>query len=304
MISIVIPLYNKEAYIAETINSILAQTYKSFEIILVNDGSTDNSLAVVKSFNDGRIKIIEQANAGVSVARNTGIKHANFEYVAFLDGDDWWAPTFLEEVFKAITDCPNNKIFATGRSRVFLNETERYTHALLPKDGDTEIMSYFANIHKSLPLINSSNSVFKKNIFEQKGYFRKGQKKHEDHDLWMRLCIDEPVVFINKNLSFYRKTEIRANNYYNPNDFMIFLDTLLFLKKKLSGDDLKNFNDYSSKFVLLAYIKNYGHYSKKEDSEVFKKAVEITEGKNRLLLKILKIIPYKRTYPIFKIFQK
>ena len=304
MISIVIPLYNKEAYIAETINSILAQTYKSFEIILVNDGSTDNSLAVVKSFNDGRIKIIEQANAGVSVARNTGIKHANFEYVAFLDGDDWWAPTFLEEVFKAITDCPNNKIFATGRSRVFLNETERYTHALLPKDGDTEIMSYFANIHKSLPLINSSNSVFKKNIFEQKGYFRKGQKKHEDHDLWMRLCIDEPVVFINKNLSFYRKTEIRANNYYNPNDFMIFLDTLLFLKKKLSGKDLKNFKDYSSKFVLLAYIKNYSQYSKEEDKEVFKKAIEITEGKERLLLKALKLIPYKRTYPIFKIFQK
>ena len=85
---------------------------------------------------------------------------------------------------------------------------------------------------------------------------------------------------------------------------MIFLDTLLFLKKKLSGDDLKNFNDYSSKFVLLAYIKNYGHYSKKEDREVLKKAVKITEGKNRLLLKILKIIPYKRTYPIFKIFQK
>ena len=86
----------------------------------------------------------------------------DFDYVAFLDSDDWWAPTFLKEIVKAITNYPNNRIFATGRSRVFLEETERYSHELLPNNGDTEIISYFKVINKFLPLINSSNSVFKK----------------------------------------------------------------------------------------------------------------------------------------------
>ena len=92
MISVVIPLYNKEKQIANTLRSVFAQTYTDYEIIVVNDGSTDNSVAVVESLNDPRIRLIHQKNAGVSAARNRGIEEARGEYIALLDGDDEWKP--------------------------------------------------------------------------------------------------------------------------------------------------------------------------------------------------------------------
>jgi len=98
MISVIIPLYNKEAYISETLHSVLSQTYDKFEVIVVDDGSTDNSLQVVRNFTDSRLRIVEKKNEGVSVARNEGIDQASFPWIAFLDADDWWAPTFLKEV--------------------------------------------------------------------------------------------------------------------------------------------------------------------------------------------------------------
>ena len=103
MISIVIPLYNKERAIINTLQSVLAQTYTDCEIIIVDDGSTDNSLNVVhkriSELENERIRVIHKKNGGVSSARNRGIKEAKGEYVALLDGDDLWEPTFLEEPF-------------------------------------------------------------------------------------------------------------------------------------------------------------------------------------------------------------
>ena len=97
--SVVIPLYNKEAYVAKTLNSVLNQTYRNFEVIIVNDCSTDNSLDVVKAARDHRIKIIEHSeNKGLSASRNTGINAATHLYIAFLDADDYWDSTYLETI--------------------------------------------------------------------------------------------------------------------------------------------------------------------------------------------------------------
>ena len=105
-VSIVIPLYNKEKYIARAINSILAQTLSDCEIVVVDDGSTDKSADIVRSFDDSRIHLIQQANAGVSVARNKGIKESKAELVAFLDADDEWMPQFLQEMVVFISKKP------------------------------------------------------------------------------------------------------------------------------------------------------------------------------------------------------
>lgn len=137
MISVVIPLYNKEELITVTVRSVLSQTFADFELLIVNDGSTDGSLAVVSAISDPRIKVINIENSGVSVARNTGIKAASHDWVAFLDADDWWDHSFLEEMTKAIKSYPEHKLFAGGRSRVFKDVTERYDHPLLPSDGET-----------------------------------------------------------------------------------------------------------------------------------------------------------------------
>src|SRR5690606_29446795 len=106
MFSVVIPLYNKERSIKQTVQSVLDQTFTDFEIVIVNDGSTDNSLQVVENIDDQRIRIINKPNGGVSSARNKGINEANFNWIAFLDGDDLWKPNHLEIIRGLIDKFP------------------------------------------------------------------------------------------------------------------------------------------------------------------------------------------------------
>ena len=118
MISVVIPLYNKEQSIAATIQSVLAQTYTDYEIIVVDDGSTDNSLKVVQErvseLENERVRIIHQENAGVSAARNKGILESKGKYIAFLDADDLWAPNYLATLAALIADFPNAGLYSLG----------------------------------------------------------------------------------------------------------------------------------------------------------------------------------------------
>ncbi len=102
MISVVMPAYNMEAYIGESIISVLSQAFRDWELIVVNDGSTDDTAKVVRQFDDGRIRLIEQDNKGVSAARNAGLDAARGDYISFLDADDLWDNTFLQSLFAAI----------------------------------------------------------------------------------------------------------------------------------------------------------------------------------------------------------
>lgn len=305
MISIVIPLYNKEDFITETVQSVLNQTFTDYELLIVNDGSSDASMEAVNNFTDDRIRMISIENSGVSIARNTGIENAKYNWIAFLDADDWWAPTFLEEMYKAIGRNPEFNVFASGRSHVFKNRVNRYNNLLIPEDGKTESLNYFQVLGKYLPAINSSNAIIRKSVIIEAGNFKPFQKKHEDHDLWMRICIDEEIIFVNKNLSFYRKTEENTASklLYEPSDLCIFLNTITLLKKKTSDNRKKYFERYCNKFVLFAYIKNYSRYSKNEDIEVYQLARNIVTGRHLLLLVLLKLIPFKNTYPIFNLFR-
>ena len=306
MISVIIPLYNKEKFITKTIQSVLKQTFINFELLIINDGSTDGSLKVVQSFNDNRIQIITIKNSGVSVARNIGIKAAKHNWIALLDADDWWAPTFLEEIVEAIKLFPKYKLFTGGRSRVFKSQVKRYQHEFLPEEGKTKVINYYKVISKYLPLINSSNVVIDNSLFKTKGYFREGQINHEDQDLWIRLCVNEEVVFINKNLSFYRKTEeITASTiYYNADDFCLFLETILKVNKQLTKTEKNYFKDYYNKFILLTYIKNYGNYSKEGENKVFQLILKIVTGKQLLMLRLLKVLPFKNIYLFLKYFKR
>ncbi len=306
MISIVIPLYNKEKFIAQTLQSVLNQTYPTFEVVVVDDGSTDNSVKVVKSFHDKRIKLITIKNSGVSVARNTGIKNASHNWIAFLDADDWWGKTFLEEIVNAQKTHTDKKVFATGRTLLFKTKNSRYINPFLPQDGKTATVDYIKIISKYLPPVNSSNTVLHKSLFEQKGYFNPNQKKHEDHDLWLRLLYDVPVIFINKPLSFYRKTETNSasRQVYLASDFCTYINTLSTVYKKLDNPLKNYFSIYLNTFLLLTYIKNYQHYSKEEDNRVYLKILPLVTYKNKIILKTLKLLPFKNTYSILKKLKK
>ena len=106
MFSVIIPLYNKALYVEKAVRSVWSQTYRDFELIIVDDGSTDGSLSVVESLCSelsqtdlkAKFNIVSQKNSGVSTARNNGVKSARYPYICFLDADDWWEPTFLAEM--------------------------------------------------------------------------------------------------------------------------------------------------------------------------------------------------------------
>src|SRR5690625_850767 len=114
MFSVIIPLYNKEKYIHNTIKSVLEQNIIDFEIIVINDGSTDKSYDIVKSIDDKRLKIINQENKGVSSARNLGIKQAKFDWIALLDADDIWHNNHLSEIKNMIDTYPDSLVFSTS----------------------------------------------------------------------------------------------------------------------------------------------------------------------------------------------
>ncbi|NND64068.1 MAG: glycosyltransferase family 2 protein [Flavobacteriaceae bacterium] len=299
MFSVVIPLYNKEDYILETVNSVLNQTMPNFELIVVDDGSTDASVEVLnKNVNDDRLRMISIPNSGVSVARNTGIETARFNWIALLDADDWWDLSFLAEMEKAIKSFPNEFIFASGRSRVFEKQIERYNNPYLPSEGKMDVVNYFKVIQKYLPLINSSNVVIKKGIFEKYGYFKKGQKRHEDHDCWLRLCVENDIVFMNKNLSFYRKaTQSSASqSQYTATDFALYLDTLIEVKNRLKGQNRIYFKRYYRRFSTLVYMQYSYKFTKEERQGIKNKLKKLLGKTSTSLLKIYDVFPMHKVY--------
>lgn len=186
MISVVIPLYNKERSIATTLQSVFKQTYTDWECIVINDGSTDNSLEVVRNFvdelklEDRRLKILCQPNAGVSAARNRGIMEAKGEYVAFLDGDDIWDKDFLMEMVRLIEDYPGKSIYGLGCEQIKRGEKP------VPKDNYYRGESTWS--YATMAFTGSSACVKKKDAIEV-GLFDTRMTHGEDLDMWWRLML-------------------------------------------------------------------------------------------------------------------
>ncbi|RDK87329.1 glycosyltransferase family 2 protein [Marinirhabdus gelatinilytica] len=302
MISVVIPLFNKESYISDTLQSVLAQTFSNLEVIVVDDGSTDGSATMVRAINDPRVQLLEIENSGVSMARNTGITTAKYNWIAFLDADDRWAPTFLEEMVQAIEDYPNEKIFATGRSMVFTNIEERYANTIIPAQGTTGLISYFEVITKDLPPVNSSNVLILKQLFQKRGFFREGMRQHEDHDLWIRLCAKHKVVFINKNLSFYKKdiANSASQSVYIAKDFIRYMQTMVEVLPLLSKKDTGFFLKYARKFIILSFLINSSSYTGKERKQLLKQAKKIIPISGRMLLKVASVLSFANLYGAYK----
>ena len=186
--SIIIPLYNKANFVKKSIESILAQTYKEFEIVIVNDGSTDNSLAVVSEINDPRIHIFSKENGGVSIARNFGIEKAQNEYISFLDADDLWLPDFLQTIVEMIGQFPHAGVFATGSSYIDrMGNKHDVVNNNLAKGTVLFIDNYCkAIISKEMIQCSTGSICAKKELFDSIGGFREGIKRGEDIDMWLR----------------------------------------------------------------------------------------------------------------------
>lgn len=270
MFSVVIPLYNKEQSITNTIQSVLDQTFQDFEIVVVNDGSTDKSVERVKAFDDPRIRIIDKPNGGVSSARNRGIEEAKYEWIAFLDGDDWWEKNFLFEIKEAISKYKDNKIFIGGQIEHFEKERIRVSNEFLPKLEDTSPINYFKVLSKYNSPINSSSVVVDKSYLIDCGLFPIGQKVNEDYHLWIRLCVNESPIFINKHLSNYEKNipNSASKQHFPSVDFISMINLFGTVEKELNSEDRQYFRKYYKRVVLYRIIKSQKDYSKEEMQKI------------------------------------
>ncbi|MCD8283491.1 MAG: glycosyltransferase family 2 protein [Opitutae bacterium] len=195
--SVVIPLYNKEKHIAGTIKSVLEQFFRDFEIVVVNDGSTDDSLKVAKSIQDSRIRIISKSNGGVSSARNRGIAEAKNEWIALLDADDAWLPNHLENLAKAISLFPEHKVFFTGFTR-----DVRPDYTPWCKNFAVPVENYF-KLANSGKVMFSSSSAFHASIAMEMPMFREDLTRGEDIDLWTRLAKKYVPVLVGEVSAIY-----------------------------------------------------------------------------------------------------
>jgi len=251
--SIVIPLYNKEHFIVQTIQSVLDQTFQDYEILVVNDGSTDASLNSLRVFNDSRIQVFTIKNQGVSHARNFGIKKANAKYVAFLDADDLWLNKHLEQLKKLSEDFPNCGLYANAYVKKMGEITLESHYIDIPNAWNGIVKDYFKSSQFSCVAWTSAVMVPKKileafNGFDERITLGAG----EDTDLWMKIAIQHPIAFNNNVTAVYNLHADNRISNANTN-LRQFLDLDVYEEAAKSNTSLKKYLDFNRFSIALQY---------------------------------------------------
>lgn len=282
LISVVIPLFNKEKYIGRSISSVLEQSYINFELIIVDDGSTDNSLKIVEEFKDKRIRIIKKQNSGVSATRNIGIEQSKGEYIALLDADDYWQNDFLLEMSNLTNDYPQaalycSNYFVVSESKVRIKNTKIKTGV---------IKNYFQIAHYNT-LVTSSSVLIPKSTLFSTGLFDEKIANGEDLHLWFRIVDFGNIIYLHKPLMYYYlncstnesknfKRNIKKDILYYINNLNIQNPGWCVFKNNFVARNLKPY-----------YFLNY------EEIEIEKVMNQIDFSKVYLLNKFIYLIPKK-----------
>lgn len=280
MISVVIPLYNKALSIRKTLESLMAQTYRDFEIVLVDDGSDDDSVNVAEDvlcsylslaeslkqkdkcdistntiffvrdtiFHTPTFKVIRQNNAGVSAARNAGIMAASGEYIAFLDGDDLWHPEYLETLHKLIIDFPNAALYGIGFATINGDVIPENVEPTTIRGEVDEVWNYYPDYW------TSSSSSSKSRLIEI-GLFDTRMTHGEDLDMWWRLLLSGRGVIDNRVLAYYRQdSENRAMHKIIPleNHIPYFIDK--YAEARANNVDFRRYFDREMIYRLYPYM--------------------------------------------------
>lgn len=270
MISVVIPLYNKAHTIVNTLKTVLNQTYQDFEVIIVNDGSTDNCIELIQqNFNNKKIKIIQQNNAGVSVARNRGITESNGDWISFLDADDEWLPTYLEEVHHATKLFKEAGIIITGRfSQNYTTHKRSYNIPSKVLNKTSEI-KFFENPHVYAHI---SATTIKSSILKNEEYtwnrFIAGQKSNEDFTFLYRIALHAKTIYIGKPLIIYngsipnQATSILKINE-KIHDYILFNNAVIqeYLNSKNKNHEFIIFMKYTFRHTILQLLKTKDYHN-------------------------------------------
>ena len=271
--SVIMPLYNKAPYVRKAVESVVGQTYCDWELVVVDDGSTDGSGDVVKALADSRIHYLRQENAGVGAARNNGVAQSTAPWICFLDADDWWEPTFLEEMAGLIERHPYAGIYGTsyyivknGKKKVApIGVDEEFT------EGEINYCHVYA---KTLCMPLTSISVcIPREIYYETGGFKHHLKLGEDFDLWIRIALKHKVVLLNKPLSNYNQdvaVAYRGTHHLRaPEEHMLWNLGYLEPMEK-SNADYKQLIDNLRTYSLYLYLidKRYREAARMELAKV------------------------------------
>lgn len=204
--SVVMPLFNKEEHVAGAVRSVLAQTCGAFELIIVNDGSTDGSRGAVALIKDHRIRVIDQANAGVSATRNRGIEAARAELIAFCDADDEWEPRHLAALLGLAECLPEAQVFATGYYIANRGGQRRENILRGLPDGFEEgyLENYFMIAAGSEPPLHTSSVAVTRRALHDVGLFPAGVQSGEDLIVWARLAERYRIAYQRRPSTIFR----------------------------------------------------------------------------------------------------
>lgn len=256
--SVIIPLYNKAPYVRKTVESVLGQTLGDYELIIIDNGSNDGSSEIVAEFTDPRVRIVRlEENVGVSNARNKGVSLSTSPYITFLDADDWWEPTFLEEMAGLIERHPNAGIYVT--SYWMVKNSKKRLAPIGVDDGFTEGEINYCTVYaKTLCMpLTSITVAIPRAVFDEAGGFKPHLKLGEDFDLWIRIALKHKVVFLNKPLSNYNQdvdvTYRGTNHLHDPKEHMLWNLGYLESEEK-TNPDYKQLVDNMRTYGLLTYL--------------------------------------------------
>jgi glycosyltransferase involved in cell wall biosynthesis len=295
MISVVIPLYNKEKSVRATLESVLAQTYTDYEVIIVNDGSTDNSVAVCEdiinlltpSF-DNSLRIFSKPNGGVSSARNFGVEKSRGEYVAFLDADDKWAPDYLETMARLIEDYPQAVMYGLGFAWIYPNGKEvpascaENFRGIIPNDGSWLVKFW------------TGSTCCRKSDMLKAGLFNTRLTHGEDLDMWWRLMLSGDVAFDSHKCAYYRQdAENRAMAQVPPIEKHVVSIIDQYAKARKQNADFRKAFDTQMIYFLYPYL--FTSYKKE--------ALRLAEQLDYMQLK--KTLQFRMKFPhIYRMYER
>ena len=277
-VSIIVPVYNVELYIEDCLNSLLNQTYSNYEIILINDGSTDNSIEICSKYNDQKIKIFNQNNKGVSIARNVGISLATGQYIMFVDADDMVSEKYIENLIKSIEE--------TNTDMVVCGYTKEKAE-LVNKKNSQEIKGEIINANTMLENMMENNlqegylwnKIFKKSIINDNSLeFKEGVNVWEDlYFVIEYLSKSDKIFAINEKLYYYRTREGSAVNRKETATDLVGKVKILELIMKNYNFIINNKNYYGIKRMYVTVLLKYLLQIKKDNKELIKEKLSIVK---------------------------
>ena len=271
--TVIIPLYNKEKYVENVLKSILNQTFTDFEVLIVNDCSTDKSVSKIESYLSEKVRLIHhEKNKGLSATRNTGIQNAKAEYVCYLDADDLWKSTFLETIHRLVTNFPEARIYGTNYDEVYENKTFTIHNGGIELGNNYEgIINYFKTDIKQ-GIYHHGSICLHTSVFKKVGYYDENIKFSEDFDFNIRANYYFKLAYSNSiQMSYFMQTDNQITRSSILNIQVPDYDKYENWAK--TNPDLKKQLDFL-RYVLAKKLKKDG------DKSLWKKIIKPIQLKN------------------------